>query len=200
VSAVAFAPDGRRLLSGSSDTSVLVWDLIGPPTGAARPPVADLWAELLNADATKADAAARWLIGGGDATAKHLWDHLTPAPAPDAASVRKLIDDLDSTAFADREAAGKELERLGDVVLPALSAAARASESAEVRRRCADLLGKLDRTVLSGEALRQARAVEVLERIGTPVARKVLDRAAAGPAGTFLAREAAAAVRRLGEK
>jgi len=78
----------------------------------------------------------------------------------------KLVDGLDAPTFADREAARKELERLGPLVVPALTVVARETTSAEVRKRIGDLLGKLDQPTLTGEPLRQARAVEMLEWIG----------------------------------
>src|SRR5205085_2720286 len=119
-------------------------------------------------------------------------------PATDAKLVKKLIDALDAPAFVDREAAQAELERLGSAVEPALAYAAREATSAEVRKRAGVLLGKLDRPTLAGEPLRQARAVEVLERAGTADARKVLARLAAGAPGAALTRDASAALRRLG--
>jgi len=61
VSAVAFAPDGRRLISGGADTTVLVWDLAGRPVGN-QPGPAELWADLLDSDAAKGDRAARWFL------------------------------------------------------------------------------------------------------------------------------------------
>ena len=131
-----------------------------------------MWADLLDADAAKADRAMRWLLADPAAAVAHAGRHLRAEPAPDAGLVKKLIDGLDDAAFADREAASRELERLGPAVVPALRVAAREAASPEVRRRSGDLLGKLDRPTLAGEPLRQARAVEVLERVGTAGARK----------------------------
>jgi hypothetical protein len=197
VSAVAFVPNGRRLLSGGSDTTVLVWDLAARPAGNPPAP-AELWADLLDPDAARADRATRWFLADAAAAVAHIAAHLRADPAPDPQLVKKLVDGLDAPTFADREAASKELERLGSVVVPALAVAAREAASAEVRKRAGDLLGKLDRPTLAGEPLRQARAVEVLERIGTADSRKVLTSLAAGAPGAALTRDAAAALRRLG--
>ena len=69
--------------------------------------------------------------------------------------------------------------------------------SVELRRRVEQLLAKLDLTVTSGEGLRVARALELLERIGTAEAREVLRRLAEGAAGTWRAQEAKASLARL---
>ena len=50
---------------------------------------------------------------------------------------------------------------------------------------------------LSMETVRQIRAVEALESIGNPEARRLLDKLAAGPAETRLTQEARAAAVRL---
>ena len=62
------------------------------------------------------------------------------------------------------------------------------------------LLDKLERISLSGEPLRQARSVEVLERIGSPEARKILASLANGAPGARLTRDAAAALARLRDR
>jgi hypothetical protein len=69
--------------------------------------------------------------------------------------------------------------------------------SAEARQRAEALLAKLGGP-LAGEPLREARAVEVLERLGSAEGKGVLGRLAAGSPGHPLTEEAAAAVRRLG--
>src|SRR5262245_12753363 len=53
---------------------------------------------------------------------------------------------------------------------------------------------------LTQEILRQVRAVEVLERIGTPGARELLEALSRGAAGTRLTCEARAAAHRSGEQ
>jgi hypothetical protein len=69
----------------------------------------------------------------------------------------------------------------------------------ETRRRVQGLLDEIrqQQGQPSGEQLRQVRAIEVLERIGTPEARALLESLTRGAAGARLTREAQAAVRRL---
>src|SRR5262249_38218055 len=111
VTALAFSPDGRRLATGSSDTTVLVWDVA---TMARRrgPPVTDLfaaelqekWATLARDDAGTAFDAIRAL-----ATAKQtipfLKQRLKPAVAPDAKQVANWIGELDQKKFDRRRIA-----------------------------------------------------------------------------------------------
>src|SRR5262249_40881260 len=60
VHALASAPDSKSLVSGSMDSTGIVWDLTGLRTGTARPAPAsadalrDLWKTLASPDATQA--------------------------------------------------------------------------------------------------------------------------------------------------
>ncbi len=194
VSALAFFPDGRRLLSGGGDTTALVWDLYRAP-GERRPPEA-LWADLAKPDAAPAYDALRGLLAApGEATA-FLKDRLAPAAAPDAQKVARLVAALDSASFEAREEATRELERLGEAALPALRRARSEGPSAEARRRAAGLVGKLDGLTPPGEALRAVRAVEVLERVGSAEAWRLLAQLAKGAPEARLTREAKAALGR----
>ena len=81
-----------------------------------------------------------------------------------------------------------------------LQAEAKVTESPEVRRRITALLPLGNETKLSGELLRSSRAVEVLEQIRTPEARKVLANLATGTSGAVLTRDAAGAIHRLNDR
>src|SRR5262249_28782096 len=70
-------------------------------------------------------------------------------------------------------------------------------QSLEVRRRLEDLLAHGPKPLPTGEALRQMRALEVLEMIGTPEARQVLGALARGAPGARMTQEASAALERL---
>jgi RNA polymerase sigma factor (sigma-70 family) len=196
VLALAFAPDGRTLASGSSDTTVLLWDLTATG-GGPSPAAADvLWRELAAADAAPAYRAQCRLLRAEQAV-PFLAEHLRPATTPDPRRLRRLLTDLDDDDFATREQATVELDKLGEAVVPALRAALKGQLSAEVRQRVERVLRKHEGNVRSPQTLQALRAVEVLERLGTPVAREVLARLAQGQPDAVLTRDATAALRRL---
>jgi hypothetical protein len=71
--------------------------------------------------------------------------------------------------------------------------------SLEARRRMEALLEKT-KTVFSGEELCSIRAVEVLEGIGTPDAKEILEILARGGEGAVLTQQAKKALARLGTR
>jgi WD40 repeat protein len=205
VFSVAFAPDGRRLASGASDTTVLVWDVTGLGDGEGLravdlPPqeVEGLWADL-GGDAGGAGRAV-WKLAAAPRQAVPLLRRKLRPAAADEARVTRLIADLDSDRFPVREQAAQELEQIGDIAEPALRKALASPPSAEVRRRAGQLLEKLGGPVTAPGALRELRAVEVLEHIGTPAAREVLESLARGAPGARLTREARASLERLARR
>ncbi|MGH7222361.1 MAG: WD40 repeat domain-containing protein, partial [Gemmataceae bacterium] len=110
-------------------------------------------------------------------TVPFLDRHLQTPPV-DPQQVRRWIADLDSDTFAVREAAQKELEQRGEIVAPALRQALRDKPSLEARKRMEHLLADMISRVPSGEYLASLRALTVLERIGTPAARRILEKIA----------------------
>jgi hypothetical protein len=108
-----------------------------------------------------------------------------------------LIADLDSDRFAVRQRASGELEQLGELAGPAMHRALAGEPSPEARRRLRRLVQKLGGPITSPEMLRLLRAVEVLEKVGTAEARKVLQALADGAPQATLTREAKAALLRL---
>jgi hypothetical protein len=70
-----------------------------------------------------------------------------PSPA-DSDRVAKLIEQLGSASFDDREKASAALETLGEPALDALRKAAR-GEDAEVKRRAAELVLRIEKTIES---------------------------------------------------
>jgi hypothetical protein len=113
--------------------------------------------------------------------------------------VKKLIAQLDDDRFAERARAAKELPALDELAVPDLRAAARESISLEQRRRVEALL-KRSGIVSNPEVLRSLRAIEVLERVGSAEARRVLASLARGAREARLTREAKAAVERLAKR
>jgi hypothetical protein len=80
----------------------------------------------------------------------------------------------------------RELEKLGESARPTLHKLQSQSRSAEARRRAQQLLDKLE----GPTCLRAVRAVEVLEHLGTPEARRVLRGLTRGIAEARLTQEA----------
>src|SRR6266513_1438016 len=63
---------------------------------------------------------------------------------PDAAQIERLIQELGSLKFAERQAAAKALEDIGEPAVEALRRAAANSEDAEVRRRAKQLIKAIE--------------------------------------------------------
>jgi WD40 repeat protein len=193
---LAFAPDSRRLASGGEDTTVLVWDVLA----AAGPPGGDtvqLWHDLALADAARAYAAVAGLVSGADKSVAFLAARLQPAAAPDPVRLKTLLGNLSARRYAVREKAMRGLELLGELAAPALQELVASPPSLEASLRAEQLLTKADEPGLTPARLRELRALEVLEHVGTPAARHVLERLAGGAPGSGLTREARAALRRL---
>jgi RNA polymerase sigma factor (sigma-70 family) len=206
VTCLAFSPDSRSLASGQRDGAILLWDAAfagGRQAGrAAKAEARQLegwWDDLADKDARKANAAARELVAAPEQASRLFRDRLRPIRegAPD--KLRQLIADLDSGEFETREAATKQLIDLGEGAGPALRAALKASPSAEQKKRIGEILDSLN-CEPSGTALRQLRAVEVLELIGNDAARELLGALAKGESEARLTREAQATLERLARR
>jgi hypothetical protein len=95
------------------------------------------------------------------------------APAAEPPAVDGLVARLGDDSFAAREAASRELLRLGPAALDTLAAAARVHPDAEVRRRAADLAEQLRRAVDSARLL-TSKTVK-LDYRGVPLGTAVAD-------------------------
>jgi WD40 repeat protein len=203
--AVAFSPDGRTLAWGAEDGSIGLWD-VAPQAGLADRPggpragdLEKLWDQLAGEDAAAAHQAVWTLASAPQATAALLQKRVRPVTAPDEKQLARLVADLDGGDFAVREAASRGLEKLGRAAEPALLAARDRDLSAEARRRVEDLLEAVRRSELPPEDVRHLRAVQILEKIGSPEARRVLEGLAAGAPRARLTLDAHAALRRMRE-
>ena len=128
-----------------------------------------------------------------------LQNHVRPAKV-DAAEIAKLLAALDGDAFDGREAASGELAKLGDIAGPAMRKALEGKPPLEVRRRLEELMDKLYGPVTLPEQARDLRCVEVLERIGSPEARRLLDELGKGAEGSRPTREAKESLGRLNKE
>jgi RNA polymerase sigma factor (sigma-70 family) len=201
---LAYSPDGKMLASGGWDTTVVIWDVSGkkasaPPQRALSAEELDKhWANLVSDDDSLVSYSLCEFVAAGKQSAAYLKGRLSPSSSATAEQEKVLaqsIADLDSEAFRTREKAMRELENLGDVALPALLKAQTEPTSLEARRRIERLLSRIDKA-----SRQELRAVEVLERIGTPEAKQLLQKLAAGAPGARLTCEAKAALERLNRR
>jgi WD40 repeat protein len=204
---LAFSPDSRLLASAHRDGTVLVWDTAtgggGPEASRdGQPDPAQLdrwWADLAGEDARRAYAAVCGLAARPPQALRLFRDRLRPTTEPPAAKLRPLIAELDSPEFERREAARRQLTAFGEAAVPALRAALRAGPSAQQRRSVEQILGAV-RGARSPEALRNLRAVEVLERVGNAEARELLEKLADGVPEARLTREAKVTLERVARR
>ncbi len=219
-----FSPDGRLLAAACRDTTILVWSTTSvaktvtapqldnqslerlwqdlEDDGSAQPRVEDWrkkpgieWKDPEEGKSARAYRAIGRLIADRGRSLPFLTQRLAVVPPADAGQLHRLIADLDSGAFTKREAASRELSKLGIAAEPAVRAALAKASSLEVRKRLGKLVQEFEqkRERLS---LARLRAVQVLEHIGTSDAQRVLKSLAEGPDGQ-LARAAREALQRM---
>jgi WD40 repeat protein len=200
---MTFLDRGRTLVSAGRDCTALVWDVTGQQQAGGLQPakltakdLEALWADLVGADAAKAHRAI-WMLAAAPAEAlpyvqKQL---LTPALA-DGKRLAALLEDLGSPKAETATAAARELEVLGDLAAPFLREVLKGQPPAAVRGRVEALLKKAESGRPAPYRVRQLRALEVVEHIGTAEALQVLEALTSDRGDAFLGREAKAAMAR----
>jgi RNA polymerase sigma factor (sigma-70 family) len=202
VNGVAFSPDGKRIATASADSTALIWDVtkvLRPAVPAKALQPADLekhWQTLANDDAAKAFDAMCDLAAAPRNAVPWIKERVKPAAPLDNKRVADLLAHLDAQDFEDRQKAAAELLKIGEGIVPALDKALAQKPSPEAAKRMEDLRVQLTGIVLQGERLRAYRAVEVLELIGTPEARQVLQALADGAPEALITKSAQAALKR----
>jgi hypothetical protein len=201
VRAVAISRDGRRIASGSVDTTILVWDATAgalPNAALSAEQLQTLWRDLRDADAGRAYRALWRMVLAPKQALPFLAEHLCPvAPVDDARrkQVDQLLADLDSDRFAVRQQAEAELEKTGLIIEPSLRKALESKLALEVRRRIEKVLEKL-----ASERLRVTRALEAIEHMSLPESRQLLEALANGAPRAWLTEESRAIRKRLAEQ
>jgi WD40 repeat protein len=203
VAALAFAASVPMLASAGQDTTALVWDLAGLLRQESPEPVKledrerePLWRALGDRDPVRAYRAMQRLERAPSEAVPLLRARLKPVSS---AGVPRLLKDLDSEDFIVRERASRELAGFGRAIEAALRQALQGNPSLEVRRRVEELLEQMpeDGPAVVLATPQGLRALEVLEQIGTPMAREVLRTLAGGLAEAELTQQARAALARL---
>jgi WD40 repeat protein len=197
VTSIAF-PDSKTMVSSGQDCSILVWDMARveveglPPVILTAAQRDELWQKLRESDAIAASLAMRRLARDPAAAVAFI---RASVKAVDGKQIERWIVALDSDEFKVRDQAFRDLARVGQAAEPALRKALLGKPSLDKFRRIEQLLRKIDHA--EGEYLQALRAVEVLEMLGTPAARKHLAELAKGAPDADLTRQAKAALERL---
>jgi hypothetical protein len=205
IETVSFAPDGRSLASGATDTTILVWDATDSLRGLSKPQrvelpeslMTTLWADLASEHGGKALRSVLMLASDPAQAVPYLSDRVKPSEHVDQQKLKDLLDNLENAKFAVRQQASANLLKIGDQALPALQKLLASGPALETRIRAEELVHKLITGVRTPEELRTIRAVEALERMGTPEALRLLHTLADGGPGALPTREAQAALNRL---
>jgi hypothetical protein len=196
---LAFSPDGQTLAASGPDSTVMLWDVGGrlAPAAKEKPSEKDLeelWTALNDPDAKKARPAMLTLAANPKEALALLESKVKPAGEE---AVNKLIADLDSDDYKTRENASKELAKAGASVKAALEKTMKGNPTAEQKRRIEDLLANMKDAGPPRVNALPSRAVEVLERLGTKEAERLLKALADGHADAPLTKEAKGALARL---
>jgi RNA polymerase sigma factor (sigma-70 family) len=203
INALSCSRDGRLLASASEDRTAVVWDLAKLTTAHSaveldQKQLQELWNDLGSRDAVKGYRAILSLLDSPLQAVALIRGHLHPAKEPpDRKRITELIADLDSSKFEQRQKASMELEKLGDTAEAELRKALAARPALDVQQRIERLLQKLEGPDQPADRLQSLRAVELLELLGLPASRDVLDGLSKGIAEARLTREARTSLERL---
>ncbi|QVL31467.1 sigma-70 family RNA polymerase sigma factor [Telmatocola sphagniphila] len=165
-----FSPDGKLLVAASEDAPCYIWEVI--PTQPLKCDPEQSFKDLGDEDAKKAFQAIRALASNPNLALEVIRKNLKPLPAPDPKQVENWIKDLDSNRFAAREKATAELVKIADRIPKELSKAEQIV-GVEGRGRLKTILESIGTP--SPEYLKQLRAVQVFDYIGTPEAKKLAE-------------------------
>jgi WD40 repeat protein len=200
ITCLAFSPDSKFIATGGSDQVVYVWrveDFFKRPIWPeVKGDVAALWPLLADANAGKAYQAIAQLERKPKETVALLRKHLQPVPTADEKVIAQHLRDLSSDNFAVRQQAHVALEKTGEQAAHLLQEALRNPSNLEVKRRLETLMEKLERPLEESGQVRVYRGLVLLERIGTPEARKLLMELSQGAPAAWLTTEARYSLKR----
>src|SRR5262249_54857368 len=137
------------------------------------------WEKLGAEDADEGAQAIISLTARPEQGAELIAMRLKPVDKEKVKRLALLVRDLDSDVLAERDTATAALQDMGVDAVEALLNALADEPTPEMERRAGQLLARV-KGKQSRDRLRALRAVQVLEWIGTPAARKTLEAVAGG--------------------
>jgi WD40 repeat protein len=203
VISLAFAENGKRLASSSTDRTALLWDVtaqasdIIPRRSLEQKQLDALWQDLRSADTEKAYEAIRVLRQFPKQVVPFFQTRLHPLEV-DQKHLAQLIGELDSNVFRNRVKAQKELEKLGELAEDAIQKALQERPTEEVKTRLEALRSRP--LMCAYPSLEEVRALEVMEAINTTEARHVMQTIARGAGVARFTRDAQATLERMDSK
>jgi hypothetical protein len=200
---MAFSPDGKTLLSGSEDATLLLWNIRGAERVAERLTAAELevyWEALADTDADVATGAGKALSRAPGQAVKLLDERLTAAKSLRVEDLPKLVDQLASDDPKTHLKAAAELRSFGAKASHALFAALAAKPDLATRNRIEEVLQFTGEFPIPPDELRRIRAIQLLEQIGTPRAEAILEKIAASQPPITAGSDAKAALERLRQR
>jgi outer membrane protein assembly factor BamB len=189
LTSIDFTSDGRRILTASSDGTVLLRDLV-----PSEPPPSDLFSALRSNQGDESYAAI-WAFARDSNGPAELRKLIPIQPRLSANQLDRLIADLDAARHPVRERASRVLSDQGRTALPVLRSALERVKSAEAAARLEKLIQAAPPELTSQE-ITHRRAVKAMSLAGTAEARELLAGWAAGAPGAVLTEEAKAALGR----
>ncbi len=158
-------PDGRLVSLGITAT---VWSIALHPAPAADVDPRQEWERLSDPDPEKAYPAMAKLAGTPLQALELIRDRVRPVPKLSATAVERILRNLDADDFKDREAANKELDRLGAAAVPRIKARLEAGAPPEMKKRLEAFLVEHDREDLPADELRSLRCLKSSKRSPRP--------------------------------
>jgi hypothetical protein len=186
VGSEALSPDGKILATTSKDgNQIFLWKIAarqlsrqGPLLELNAQELAELWADLANPDAEKADAAWQKLGAAGDNAVPFVRQQIRSVAAPallNAKLIENLVTELASDKFATRERATRELMAVGELAIVPLQRQLEKGLPLEASKRIQVVLEKLGQPALTLERLRVLEAIDLLEHLRTAQAVALLE-------------------------
>jgi hypothetical protein len=193
LASVRMSPDMVSIATAATDGTILLWRMATANANATHHESLEALCSRLASDAKESFPAVVALAHSGQRAIDLLSTRMSP---PDASAIDRLFADLDDDMLDRRQFAETRLGalRLNPSALEQLMVR---TDSAEKRVRLARLLDRARREDSAPGNILELRGVYILERIGTPKARGIVDRLSQGSSFLRLTSESRSASARM---